>query len=228
LSGKKSIFWAESLIYQCFYNPSLKAGVIKHNLLKDFSPEEVIGHQEFKIIPGMKKLKTSELNRISVADFQGAPKNPVVVVLDNIRSMNNIGSVFRTCDAFRVEKLLLCGITATPPHREIQKTALDATESVIWEYYEDTVAAVKILKKMGYNIFAVEQTDQSEFLHTIRINPNEKIVLIFGNEINGIAEEVLNICDLALEIPQFGTKHSLNVAVSAGIVLWDIVSKMRK
>jgi 23S rRNA (guanosine2251-2'-O)-methyltransferase len=176
----------------------------------------------------MKKLKTTELNRLSIADFQEAPKNPVVVVLDNIRSMNNIGSVFRTCDAFRVEKLFLCGITATPPHREIQKTALDATESVSWEYAEDTVTAVNSLKKMGYSIFAVEQTDKSEMLDTIKLKDDEKIVLIFGNEINGISEEVLNICDLALEIPQFGTKHSLNVAVSAGIVLWEIVTKMRK
>jgi tRNA G18 (ribose-2'-O)-methylase SpoU len=175
----------------------------------------------------MKKLKTSELNRLSVEDFQKSEKNPVVVVLDNIRSMNNTGSVFRTCDAFRVEKLFLCGITATPPHREIQKTALDATESVDWEYSEDTTTAIESLKEKGFSVFAVEQTDNSLLLIDISIKEGEKIALVFGNEINGISEEALNICDYGLEIPQYGTKHSLNISVSVGIVLWDIISKIK-
>jgi 23S rRNA (guanosine2251-2'-O)-methyltransferase len=175
----------------------------------------------------MKKLKTSELNRLSIEDFQRSEKNPVVVVLDNIRSMNNIGSVFRTCDAFRIEKLFLCGITATPPHREIQKTALDATESVCWKYFEETPAAIKFLKEQGFFVYAVEQTDKSLLLNQITIIRNEKIALVFGNEINGISEETLNMCDFGLEIPQYGTKHSLNISVSVGIVLWDIISKIQ-
>jgi 23S rRNA (guanosine2251-2'-O)-methyltransferase len=173
----------------------------------------------------MKKLKTSELNRLSIEEFQKAEKNPVVVVLDNIRSMNNIGSVFRTCDAFRVEKLFLCGITATPPHREIQKTALDATESVDWKYFEETSVAILSLKEDGFTVFAVEQTDNSFLLNQMEVKYNERIALVFGNEINGISDEALDVCDHALEIPQYGTKHSLNISVSAGIVLWDIISK---
>ena len=176
----------------------------------------------------MKKLKTSELNRLSIEEFQQSAKNPVVVVLDNIRSMNNIGSVFRSCDAFRVEKLFLCGITATPPHREIQKTALDATESVDWKYFEETPDAIKFLKENGFTVFAVEQTDKSFTLKNMQVKHNEKIALVFGNEINGISDEALNICDYALEIPQFGTKHSLNISVSVGIVLWDIISKHKE
>ncbi len=176
----------------------------------------------------MKKLKTSELNRLSIEDFQKSVKNPVAVVLDNIRSMNNIGSVFRSCDAFRVEKLFLCGITATPPHREIQKTALDATESVEWEYFTETSAAIISLKKGGFKVFAVEQTDHSILLNNLDLKPNEKIALVFGNEINGISDEALKVCDHGLEIPQFGTKHSLNISVSVGIVLWDIIAKFDK
>jgi 23S rRNA (guanosine2251-2'-O)-methyltransferase len=176
----------------------------------------------------MKKLKTSELNRLSIEEFQQSEKNPIVVVLDNIRSMNNIGSVFRTCDAFRIEKLYLCGITATPPHREIQKTALDATESVEWKYFEETFAAIRSLKKDGFTVFAVEQTDKSFSLKNMQVKHNEKIALVFGNEINGISDEALNISDHAFEIPQFGTKHSLNISVSVGIVLWDIISKQQE
>jgi 23S rRNA (guanosine2251-2'-O)-methyltransferase len=176
----------------------------------------------------MKKLKTSELNRLSIEDFQKSEKSPVVVVLDNIRSMNNIGSVFRTCDAFRIQQLMLCGITATPPHREIQKTALDATESVDWKYFEETTLAIKSLKENGFTVFAVEQTDNSILLNNLTVKHNQKIALVFGNEINGISDEALNICDYALEIPQYGTKHSLNISVSTGIVLWDIISKNKK
>jgi 23S rRNA (guanosine2251-2'-O)-methyltransferase len=176
----------------------------------------------------MKKLKTYELNRLSIEDFQKSEKNPVVVVLDNIRSMNNIGSVFRTCDAFRIKKLFLCGITATPPHREIQKTALDATESVDWEYFEETVSAIRSLKENGFTVFAVEQTDDSFLLNDLEVKQYEKIALVFGNEINGISDESLNLCDHGLEIPQYGTKHSLNISVSVGIVLWEIISKITR
>jgi 23S rRNA (guanosine2251-2'-O)-methyltransferase len=176
----------------------------------------------------MKKLRTSELNRLSIEDFQKSEKNPVVVVLDNIRSMNNIGSVFRSCDAFRIEKLFLCGITATPPHREIQKTALDATESVEWKYFTETAAAIISLKEDGFTVFAVEQTDQSILLNKLTVKQNENIALVFGNEINGISDEALNVCDYGLEIPQYGTKHSLNISVSVGIVLWDIIAKINK
>jgi len=176
----------------------------------------------------MRKIKNSELNRLSIEDFQKTEKNPVVVVLDNVRSMNNIGSVFRSCDAFLVEKLFLCGITATPPHREIQKTALDATESVSWEYFEETENAVKMIKEKGYIVYAVEQTDRSLLLDKIEIKKDEKLALVFGNEINGISDDALKQCDFGLEIPQYGTKHSLNISVSVGIVLWDIISKLNK
>ncbi len=176
----------------------------------------------------MRKIKNSELNRLSIEDFQKKKKNQLVVVLDNIRSMNNIGSVFRTCDAFLVEKLFLCGITATPPHREIQKTALDATESVCWEYCEETEMAIKMLKEEGYVVYAVEQTDKSLLLDKMEVKSDEKIALVFGNEVSGVSDEALETCDLALEIPQYGTKHSFNISVSVGIVLWDIISKLNK
>lgn len=176
----------------------------------------------------MRKLKTTELNRLSIEEFQRANKHPIIVVLDNIRSMNNIGSVFRTCDAFRIEKLFLCGITATPPHREIQKTALDATESVKWQYFENTVDAVNHLIKSGYLIYAVEQTNKSLLLNTIEPKIEKKTALIFGNEINGIDNDVINLCDASIEIPQFGTKHSLNISVSVGIVLWHFISKIKR
>ena len=176
----------------------------------------------------MRKLKTDELNRISIEDFKKQEKTQIVVVLDNIRSMHNIGSVFRTCDAFRIEKLVLCGITATPPHREIQKTALDATESVVWEYYENTKDAIKLLKNNKFKIIGVEQTDNIISLEDFSPEPNTKYAVIFGNEINGVDENVLKECDFCIEIPQFGTKHSFNISVSAGIVLWDMSAKIKK
>ena len=176
----------------------------------------------------MRKLKTDELNRISIEDFKKQEKTQIVVVLDNIRSMHNIGSVFRTCDAFRIEKLVLCGITAMPPHREIQKTALDATESVVWEYYENTKDALKQLKNDKFKILGIEQTDNSISLEDFSPEPNTKYAVIFGNEINGVDENVLRECDFCIEIPQFGTKHSFNISVSAGIVLWDMFAKIKK
>jgi 23S rRNA (guanosine2251-2'-O)-methyltransferase len=174
----------------------------------------------------MKQIQNSELNRLSVGEFKESEKNPIIVVLDNVRSMNNIGSVFRTCDAFRVEQLLLCGITATPPHRDIHKTALGATDSVIWKYFDDTRKAIAGLKEDGVFIIAVEQTDISINLKNYYPDNTKKIALVFGNEITGIDDDVLELCDFSVEIPQFGTKHSINISVTAGIVLWDIVTKM--
>ncbi|TAH19529.1 MAG: TrmH family RNA methyltransferase [Cytophagales bacterium] len=168
----------------------------------------------------MRKLDMDELNRISSEQFKQEANENVVVVLDNVRSMNNVGSLFRTADAFKVSKIYLCGVTATPPHREIHKTALGATESVNWEYYKETNEAILVLKTLNYQIIAVEQTTQSVYLHNFEASKNRKYAFIFGNEAFGVADEVLPLCDIALEIPQFGTKHSFNIVVSAGIVLW--------
>ena len=174
----------------------------------------------------MKKLKLDELGRISVAQFRDAKKIPVCIVLDNIRSLHNVGSTFRTADAFRVEKIFLGGITGTPPHREIQKTALGATESVSWEYVQHPVDAVKNLKAQGYKIVIIEQTTESTPLDTFTISPEDSYCLVFGNEINGVSEEVVAEGEIALEIPQKGTKHSLNVSVCVGIVVWELFKKM--
>lgn len=176
----------------------------------------------------MRKLSMEELNRISSSEFKEMEKNKVIVILDNIRSMNNIGSVFRTADAFKLEAIYLCGITATPPHREIQKTALGATESVHWEYFESTTVAIeKVKKHVGGKVYAIEQVTGSISLQHFTPG-SEPMALIFGNEVNGVSEEVLPLCDGCIEIPQFGTKHSFNVSVTAGIVLWDILSKAGK
>ena len=164
-----------------------------------------------------------ELGRVSPEEFKQQGKNPIVLVLDNIRSMHNVGSAFRTCDAFNVEKLYLCGITATPPQKEIAKTALGATESVDWEYAEEVVVLASRLKTEGYSIVLVEQTDDSVMLQDFDFARYEKIALFVGNEVFGISDGLLPLCDAAVEIPQFGTKHSLNVAVATGIVLWEAV-----
>ncbi|MFT5617860.1 MAG: 23S rRNA (guanosine2251-2'-O)-methyltransferase [Arenicella sp.] len=176
----------------------------------------------------MRKLSMEELNRDSVEEFKEKQKHPVALVLDNIRSMHNVGSAFRTSDAFLVEKIVLCGITAQPPHREIHKTALGATDSVNWEYSETTVKAVEKLKLEGFKIVIVEQTVGSIALQEFPFNPTEKYAFVFGNEAMGVKDEVLPYADFSLEIPQFGTKHSLNVSVSMGIVLWDYLQKMLK
>jgi len=173
----------------------------------------------------MRKLKLDELNRASVAEFKAGEKMPVVVVLDNVRSMHNIGSIFRTADGFAVEKICLCGITAQPPHREIEKTALGATQSINWEYFADPLQAVERLRADGYHIIAVEQAENSTMLQDFCITEGEKYALIFGNEVNGVSNEVMEKIDTCIEIPQFGTKHSFNIVVSAGIVLWDLFSK---
>lgn len=176
----------------------------------------------------MRKLKNAELNRITVEEFKEKKKTPVVIVLDNIRSQNNTGSIFRTADAFLLEGIYLCGITATPPHREIHKTALGATESVNWEYYKHTGDALEKLKEMGYRIFAVEQTDESILLDDFSPSREEKIAFIFGNEVHGIQDEIIDMVDNCIEIPQFGTKHSLNISISAAIVIWDVFIKLKK
>ncbi|MGF1923654.1 MAG: RNA methyltransferase [Bacteroidia bacterium] len=175
----------------------------------------------------MKKLKLDELNRVAIEDFKQQEKLPVVVVLDNVRSMHNVGSVFRTADGFSIEKVILCGITAQPPHREIEKTALGATLAVTWEHFEDTLIAVENLRKQGYQIVAIEQAQNSTMLHTFQPDLNCKYALIFGNEVNGVSDEVMNEIDECIEIPQFGTKHSFNIVISAGIVLWDFFAKLR-
>ena len=176
----------------------------------------------------MRKLLNSELDRKSVDQFRVSQKSPLVIVLDNVRSQSNIGSVFRTADAFLVESICLCGITAQPPHREIQKTALGATESVEWKYYSSTIDAVDDLRKQGYIIIAIEQAEGSVELQDVTVEKGKKYALIFGHEINGVGQEIVDMCDLCVEIPQFGTKHSFNIAVSAGIVLWDVCQKMSK
>ena len=174
----------------------------------------------------MRKLLNRELGRKSVEQFHKSRKSPFVIVLDNVRSQANVGSVFRTADAFLIEKICLCGITACPPHRDIQKTALGATESVSWSYYPTTIEAIAELKEKGYQLIGIEQAEGSIELQNIIIDIKEKYALIFGNEVNGVDQEVLNKCDKCVEIPQFGTKHSFNIAVSAGIVLWEMNKKL--
>jgi len=174
----------------------------------------------------MRKLKNSELNRLTTEDFKRAKKTPLIVILDNIRSLNNIGSVFRTADAFRIEKIYLCGITAQPPHKDIHKTALGATDSVDWEYVEDTLEVVEKLKSRNIKVLSIEQVENSKKLQECRPIKGQKYALIFGNEVKGVQQKVVDASDGSIEIPQFGTKHSLNISVSAGVVLWDFFSKM--
>ena len=168
-----------------------------------------------------KKLKLEELNRLSVLEFKEVEKDPVIVLLDNVRSLNNIGSIFRTCDAMGIKKMYLCGITGQPPHREIRKTAIGASESVDWEHKKNASEIIKKYRDLCYEIIAVEQTSNSVSLENYQIN-NKKILLIFGNEINGVSQNLVDSCDLSLEIPQWGTKHSVNISVSVGIVLWNL------
>lgn len=175
----------------------------------------------------MKKLSMDELGRISVEEFKAADKLPLVVVLDNIRSLNNIGSVFRTADAFRVCKIMLCGITATPPHRDIHKTALGAENSVDWEYYEKVEDCIDVLRCEGYKIYSVEQADESVSLTDFVVEDDEKVAVIVGNEVDGVSDEAIALSDACIEIPQYGTKHSLNVSIATGIVIWDIFTKMK-
>ena len=174
----------------------------------------------------MRKLTLPELNRLPVADFKITPKTPVVLVLDNVRSLHNVGAVFRTADAFALEKIWLCGITGQPPQREITKTALGSENSVAWEHAPATTTALLALKAAGYQLLAVEQTTGSVLLPQFRPAPGRPLALVLGNEVLGVDDEALALCDAAIEIPQFGTKHSLNVGVAAGVVLWDLLVKM--
>jgi tRNA G18 (ribose-2'-O)-methylase SpoU len=173
----------------------------------------------------MRKLTNDELNRKSIEEFKSSGKSPFLIVLDNVRSLNNIGSIFRSADAFLVEAVWLCGITATPPHREIHKSALGATESVDWKYFASTAVAAQELKKTGYILVSVEQTDGSVPLDRFIPEQGKKYALVFGHEIKGVSEEVVALSDVCVEIPQYGTKHSFNVAVSAGIVLWELAGR---
>ncbi|MGB7395151.1 MAG: RNA methyltransferase [Pricia sp.] len=173
----------------------------------------------------MRKLRNDELDRLDVEGFKEAEKTPLVLILDNIRSLNNIGSVFRTADAFLIEKIYLCGITAPPPHKDIRKTALGATESVAWEYRKNTLTLVEQLRSRHYKVFAIEQAEAAEMLHRFEPKSSEKYAVVFGNEVKGVDQEVIDACDGVIEIPQFGTKHSLNISVSVGVVVWDFWSK---
>jgi 23S rRNA (guanosine2251-2'-O)-methyltransferase len=176
----------------------------------------------------MRKLKNSELDRLSVDQFKETNKTPLIIVLDNIRSLNNIGSVFRTSDAFLIEKIYLCGITATPPHKDIHKTALGSTETVAWEYVENTIDLIEKLKSEDIIVAAIEQAENATMLNEFQPESNQKYALVFGNEVKGVAQKVVSASDLILEIPQFGTKHSLNISVSCGVVVWDVFAKMKQ
>jgi 23S rRNA (guanosine2251-2'-O)-methyltransferase len=175
---------------------------------------------------GIRKLAMDELNRKTAEDFKSAPKNPVMVVLDNVRSMHNVGSVFRTADAFLLEGIYLCGYTPQPPHRDIHKTALGATETVHWQYFPTTIAAVQSLKEQGYKLYAAEQVTGSIPLHRFELPTDAPVAILFGNEVEGVSADVLPLMDAFVEIPQLGTKHSLNISVAAGIVLWEMVKAL--
>ena len=175
----------------------------------------------------MRKLKNSELDRLSVNDFKQIAKTPLIIILDNIRSLNNIGSVFRTCDAFLIEKIYLCGITAKPPHKDIHKTALGSTETVAWEYVESTIELIHKLKAEGIKICSIEQAEKATMLNDFMPLQHTRYALVFGNEVKGVAQGVVSASDLVIEIPQYGTKHSLNISVSVGVVVWDIFSKLK-
>lgn len=175
----------------------------------------------------MRKLENKELERKSVADFKEAEKTPIIIILDDIRSLHNIGSVFRTADAFLIEKIYLCGITAIPPHKEIHKTALGATETVTWEYQKEVTDVIQNLKKENIEVFAVEQVENAVFLQNFKVVPNQRYALVFGNEVYGVSQKAIELCDGTIEIPQIGTKHSLNISVSTGIVVWDLFQKMK-
>lgn len=175
----------------------------------------------------MRKLENSELERKSIEDFKQSKKTPIIIILDDIRSLHNIGSVFRTADAFLIEKIILCGITATPPNKEIHKTALGATETVAWEHNENVLKVIENLKKEKVTVLAIEQVESAVFLQDFKIEENKKYALIFGNEVYGVSQEAVELCDGCIEIPQLGTKHSLNISVSTGIVVWDLFKKMK-
>ena len=171
----------------------------------------------------MRKLQNSELDRLSPEQFQANSKTPVIIVLDNVRSHLNVGSVFRTADAFLIEAIYLCGITGTPPHRDIHKSALGATETVTWQYFPTTSEAVAALREQGYKIASIEQAENATMLNDLHYNGQDKLALVFGNEVDGVDQAIVSASDMVVEIPQYGTKHSLNISVSVGVVLWEIV-----
>ena len=175
-----------------------------------------------------RKLKNAELDRKTVSEFKEATKTPIIIILDNIRSLNNIGSVFRTADAFLIEKIYLCGITARPPHKDIQKTALGATETVAWEYVEDTLELVTKLQQEGKKVYAIEQAENAVMLDKFEPLKDQTSAVIFGNEVKGVQQEVVSASDAVIEIPQLGSKHSLNISVSTGVVVWDLFSKLQR
>lgn len=175
-----------------------------------------------------RKLKNSELDRKTINEFKAAKKTPLIIVLDNIRSLNNIGSVFRTADAFLIEKIYLCGITATPPHKDIQKTALGATDSVSWEHKKNTLELVQNLQQQGVHILAIEQAENAQMLDSFQPKKDQKYAVVFGNEVKGVQQEVVSASNIVIEIPQYGSKHSLNISVSAGVVIWDLFCKITK
>jgi len=174
----------------------------------------------------LRKLKNSELNRKSITEFKDSTKTPIIVILDNIRSSNNVGSVFRSSDAFLIEKIYLCGITATPPNKDIQRTALGATDSVVWEYAQDTLSLVKKLQDDGVYVASIEQAEDSILLNNFTPPNGQKIAIIMGNEVKGVQQDVVSASDTCIEIPQYGTKHSLNISVTCGVVLWDLLGKI--
>jgi 23S rRNA (guanosine2251-2'-O)-methyltransferase len=174
----------------------------------------------------MRKLKNSELDRLSIDEFKDTKKTPLIVILDNIRSLNNIGSVFRTSDAFLIEKIYLCGITAKPPHKDIHKTALGSTDTVVWEYAKDTLEVVKSLQAEGVKVISIEQAENATMLNDFKPEPKTTYAIVFGNEVKGVQQEVVNTSDVVIEIPQYGTKHSLNISVSCGVVIWDLFCKI--
>jgi len=174
----------------------------------------------------MRKLENNELQRKTISDFREAEKTPIIIILDDIRSLHNIGSVFRTADAFLIEKIYLCGITATPPNKEINKTALGATETVAWEHNESVLEVITKLKAQNTSVFAIEQVENAVFLQDFKVGENQKYALVFGNEVYGVSQQAIELCDGSIEIPQLGTKHSLNISVSAGIVVWDLFKQI--
>ena len=176
----------------------------------------------------MRKLKNSELDRLDISEFKSAKKTPLIIILDNIRSLNNIGSVFRTSDAFLIEKIYLCGITAQPPHNDIRKTALGSTKTVAWEYAENTLDVVTSLQEQNVKIIAIEQAENATMLDHFMPETNQTYALVFGNEVKGVAQDVVDASDVVIEIPQYGTKHSLNISVSCGVVIWDLFSKLKQ
>ena len=175
-----------------------------------------------------RKLKNSELDRIDATQFKAASKTPLIIILDNIRSLNNIGSVFRTADAFLIEKIYLCGITAQPPHKDIQRTALGATDSVAWEYAENTLDVVKKLQNEGVVVASIEQAEKTIALQDVDVEKDTRLAVVFGNEVKGVQQEIVSMSDVVIEIPQYGTKHSLNISVSCGVVIWDLFCKLQR